>query len=242
MNVGLFLVFVIIVGLPIGWFISEFRSSRPLRITLGILAILCSFGVAALVGMLSELNYNAWYGAATEDLINTIVEEIEDGQLDRVMTVLRSINRQYQPTYEEGPDNYLSLAADATSRMRGDTEIEQGSLWDATTFDHSTWLGHWESDIGYWIVIDDDISTYDIERSGYPRLKMNSVVLSDDCKVLTFNEEARWRHTLTLINKYEAKHEWFDIEKNTVWETDYLHKLIRSSQEQRIMTKQEAIK
>jgi hypothetical protein len=242
MNSGLLLLLVIIVGLPIGWLVSEFCSGRPLRIALGILAILCSFGVAALIGKLSELSYNAWYGASTKDLINTIVEEIEDGQIDRVMTVLRSINRQYQPTYEEPPSHYRLLVADAAARMRGDTEIEQRSVWDATTFDHSTWLGHWENDTGFWIVINDAESPYDIVRSGDPGMRMTSVVLSNDCQILTFKEDTRWRHTLTLVNKYEAKHTWFDIEKNTVWQTDYLYKLTRTSQEQRGMTRQDTVK
>ena len=87
------LIFVVVIGLPVAWLVAEFRWKRPVRVTLGVLAVLCSFGVAAIIGMLFELNYNAWYGSATKDLINTTVEQVEDGQLDRVMTVLRSLNR-----------------------------------------------------------------------------------------------------------------------------------------------------
>ena len=226
-----------VIGLPVAWLIAEFKLKRPVRITLGVLAILCSFGVAAIIGMLSELNYNAWYGSATKDLIDTTVNQIEDGQLDRVMTILRSLNRQYHPTYENRA-NYRELVEDATARMKGDVEISSGGAWNAPPFEHATWVGHWENDTGFWIVINDVGRPFDIIRSGYPRMKMETVSLSEDCRTLTFHEESRWRHTLTLINKYEAKHEWFDLEKQSVWQTDLLHRLIRPTPEQRTMTQQ----
>lgn len=229
MNLGLFLTLVIVVLIPIAWLVSEFFSSLGLRITLGLLAILCSFGVASVIGMLSELNYNAWYGAATKDLIDTTVAEIEDGELDRVMTVLRSVSRQYQPTYEDTPAKYRSLVAEAAARMRGDTEIEKGSEWDAAVFEHSTWLGHWEADSGFWIVIEDALLSYNIVRSGDPGTSINPVILSDNCQVLIFYENSKWKHTLTLLNRYEVEHEWFDIEENTVWQTDRLYKMKRAS-------------
>ena len=108
---------VLAVGLPLGWLLSEFSSKRALRIVLGILALLSSFAVACFVGMLVELNYNAWYGSATKELLTTTIGQIEDGNLQRVLTVLRGLDAQYRPTREHRAD-YRALVNDATARMR----------------------------------------------------------------------------------------------------------------------------
>lgn len=227
MTLPALLILVLIIGFPIGWLISEFRSGRPLRITLGILTISCSFGVAAIVGMFSELNYNAWYGNATHKLINTMVVEIRDGNEDRVMKVLRGLNNQYSPSYEKNPDYYLSFVEEATARMRGNIEIEEGSEWDTADIDRSSWIGYWEEDSGFWLIINTSKSPFGIFRSGDPTTRMESVIVSDDYKVLTFQEAGGMRHTLTLINKNEAEHEWFDPEENAVWRTVRIRRLTR---------------
>ncbi len=131
MPLQMLLALFFIVGLPIGWLIAEFNSSRRQRITLGLLSIFCGYVVAAGVGITTKLNYNAWFGFATKDLISTTIEQVEEGQHDRVLTVLRDLDRQYHPTYESRA-NYLELVKDATARMRGDVEVVEGSDWDAT--------------------------------------------------------------------------------------------------------------
>ncbi len=234
----LLLIFIFVVGLPIGWFISEYYSNRPIRIILGILALLSSFGVAAIIGKLSEFNYNAWYGCATKDLITTIIEQTEDGQGDRVLKTLRALDAQYTPTYENRAD-YQTLVEDATDRMRGDMEIVKGTVWDAPIFDRATWNGHWEEGSGFWIVIHDVEDSFDIVRSGTPQRSMEAVALSDDHRTLAFQEGDQWRHTLTLVNQYEAKHEWFDLKKQKVWEVNLIQKLVRPTVEQRTMTHQD---
>ncbi len=60
------LVLLLVVAAPIAWFASEFQDRRWLRLALGTLAILLSFGVAALVGWLERFNSNAWFGNATK--------------------------------------------------------------------------------------------------------------------------------------------------------------------------------
>jgi hypothetical protein len=243
------LLLILVIGLPIVWLLAEFRAGRSVRITLGVLAILFSVGCSVVVttrvvGVISRFaydEYNHWYGNVTSDLISTTVEQVEDGQLDRVMKVLRAMKAQYHPGHGNRAD-YQSLVTDATARMRGDVGIPKSSEWDGALFDNSTWLGHWEDDSGYWIVIDDGEQPFDIIRSGYPRIKMESVTISDDRSVLTFHNGTTWRHTLTLINKYEAKHEWFDLKQKNVWRTDHLHKLIRASRAQRKMTQQEHLR
>ncbi len=232
------LLFLLIVGLPIAWLLAEFQARHPLRIALGVLALLSSFGFGYIVsGIASEFEHNAWYGGATGDLIRTTVEQVEDGQLDRVMKVLRGLDRQYQPTYENRA-NYLELVNEATERMRGDIEIAEGSDWDTAPFECAKWNGLWRNSSGlYDITGCGDGRQLCVARLDRERSEATSVKLSDDCRVLSFEEETGLRHTLRLLNKYEVEQEWFDLEKNAVWKTERLYKLIRASQAQRSMTR-----
>ena len=227
---------LVVIAIPVSWLVAEFRGKR-VRITFGLLTILCSFGIAAIIGKTTELNYNAWFSRATSDLIFTIVEQVEDSELDRVMTVLRSLNRQYQPTYENRA-NYQALVEDATARMRGDVEITEGSVWDASPFDHTTWLGYWENDTGDWVVIERAGDSFEIVQSDSPGGTRGEVALSDDNRILTFYDKSQWRYTLKLINKYEAEYERFNVETQFLRQTKNLHKLIRPTQEQKRMTQQ----
>ncbi len=68
--------------------------------------------------------------------------------------------------------------------------------------------------------------------------KMTNVVVSGDFASLTFTESDQWRHELTLVNKYEAKHVWRHLDNTTVWQTDKLHKLIRATPAQQAFTQQ----
>jgi hypothetical protein len=65
---------------------------------------------------------------------------------------------------------------------------------------------------------------------------MHSVCVADDFRVLKFEEGSRWRHTLSLKNKYEASHEWFDLESQAVWRTEPMNKLTRATEEQKRLT------
>jgi len=146
-----FLLIVIIIALPLAWLASEFRGSRALRISMGLLAIgVTATCVSALSSLLTRFNYNAWYGGATGDLVSTSLQQIEDGHLDRVLKVWRGLDQQYRPTYENRA-RYDELVKKATARMRGTTPIEIGS--DGSVFSAETWLGHWEDGSGYWIVV-----------------------------------------------------------------------------------------
>jgi uncharacterized protein with PQ loop repeat len=234
-----FLLIAIIIALPIAWLWSEFRENRTLRITLGVLAIgVTATCIWALSSVLIRFNYNAWYGGATGDLIKTSLHQIEDGHLDRVLKVWRGLDQQYQPTYENRA-GYQEFVKEAAGRMRGDVPIQAGSAWDASVFRSETWVGHWEDGYGYWIVVDDSGRPFDIVRSGDPPTKMHSVSVSPDFTILKFKEGDQWSHTLILTNKYEASHEWFDLQKGAVWETRPMYKLIRASDEQKRMTQQD---
>ena len=73
------LVPILLLGVPIAWFVAEFQGRRWLRLILGSFAILLSFGVAALVGCAERFNSNAWFSGASKNLIDTTIVELEAG-------------------------------------------------------------------------------------------------------------------------------------------------------------------
>lgn len=230
------IVLLIVIVTPIAWLAAELTKYRPLRIALGVAAIASAMGVAYLVGHVSRLSYNASYGGASKDLVDTTLTEIEDGNVDRVTRVLRRLNLDYHPTYENRA-HYDELVSEAVLQMKGEDELD-GTRWDTLPFSRETWLGHWENDTGYWIVIH-YILDYDIVRSGDNMPKMTNIEVSDDFSSITFTEGDRWRHELTLNNKYEATHVWHDLTNNSVWRTETMHKLRRATPEERAFTQQD---
>ncbi len=94
------LVAMLLLGVPIAWFVAEFQGRRWLRLILGCFAILLSFGVAALVGWAERFNSNAWFGGASKNLIDTTITELEAGNREGVLRSLKNLQQEYSPTYE----------------------------------------------------------------------------------------------------------------------------------------------
>jgi len=217
---------------------AEFKAGRSVRIGVGVLAFVSAIAATyALASVLNTFNYNAWFGGATKQLIETSIAQVEDGHLDRVLKGWRALDAQYQPTYENRA-GYKELVERATEAMKGDKTILAGSDWDAQPFNAKTWIGHWENDTGFWIVINDVGRPFDVTRSGDNPPRMHSVTISEDFKIMKFKEGEQWFHTLTLKNKYEASHEWFDLKEQKIWQTDTLHKLRRATESERSATQQ----
>ena len=242
MTIETFCMVALLVWLPVGCLVLESKGRRALRGILAISAILGSLAVASLNRAFTPMTYNAWYGKATKKLIETTVTQIEDGNLERVLGVFRALNRQYYPTYETRA-KYQELVSVAVSRMRGEDDVEAPSRWDPSPFDADTWIGHWENGTGFWIVITPGLSSggpLEIIRAGSPRTKMDSVNISGDFRVLKCRSHTGMRHTFTLENKYKARHEWFDLGKQKVWQIDFMHKLVRPTYDQRRMAQPNA--
>lgn len=118
---GVFLFIVILfVGVPSAWIMSEFYNKRWFRILLGmttlVLYVFCS---AFAYSLIVQLQYNNDYGLATENLIKTSIQQIEAGNLDRVLEVWRNLDFQYNPTYESRA-GYEELAEKATQLMKNE--------------------------------------------------------------------------------------------------------------------------
>ncbi|MEQ8210604.1 MAG: hypothetical protein RH917_12310 [Lacipirellulaceae bacterium] len=111
----LFLIF----ALPISWFYSEFQERRSIRIILGILAILMCFGVAWVSGIFRYMDANAYFGAASKDLIQNTIVELESGNTDRVISELKKLRSRFEPSYETKDDfdkkvaEYVQAVADS---------------------------------------------------------------------------------------------------------------------------------
>jgi len=216
-------------ALLVAWLVAEFKAGWKTRITLGIVSLAVCSLIAAFVGALQKLNYNAHYGVAAEDLVNATVSRLEEGDTNRVLQVYRGLKSQYHPTYENRA-GFRELAEEASRQLQKRDPIESNSVWDGSPYDRRTWLGYWENDTGYWIIVNDVGSPFDVLRSGDPPTRMQNVSVSRDFRELKFQEGAKWLHTLNLTNKNEALHEWFDLEKQSVWQVERMHKLVRAGQ------------
>jgi hypothetical protein len=93
-------VVTIVLIFPILWYLSETRWSVKTRRVLGMLAISSSFGIAFIVSSINEISYNAWYGSATKNLIQTIISQLEKGNELKLIEELKNLDQKFLPTYE----------------------------------------------------------------------------------------------------------------------------------------------
>src|SRR5262245_55358429 len=99
MNGTAILILLAAILLPCLWFVSEFQEKRSVRLTFGVAAISLSFALAFVVGSLERYNANAWFGGASQKLIDTMVEELNTGNQEKVTQALKWLQANYQPTY-----------------------------------------------------------------------------------------------------------------------------------------------
>lgn len=108
---------VCVLGFPIAWLVAEFKAGRLARIVLGILAILSACGIAAIIGGLQRLSYNAWYGFASKELVDATVSQIEAGRTDVVVLHLKELQNQFKPTCEYRA-HYDELVRETVQKMK----------------------------------------------------------------------------------------------------------------------------
>jgi hypothetical protein len=84
---------------------------------IGIAAFSMSYFVAYIAGALTELNYNANYGAASASLIETVIGNVECGNEAALLRELKQLQKQYHPTYENRA-NYDQLVQDFVDQMK----------------------------------------------------------------------------------------------------------------------------
>lgn len=91
---------IITATLPIAWLIAEFRAGVAVRRSLGIITILWSFGVAALVGGLQYFNANVYFTSASKELLEASVQQLRTGKTEAVLREWSHANDLFAPTYE----------------------------------------------------------------------------------------------------------------------------------------------
>jgi hypothetical protein len=111
------LIGVLVICVPIAWFVAEFQDRRWLRLILGSFAILLSFGVAALVGWAERFISNAWFSEASKNLVDATIAELEAGNREGVIRSLKSLQKTYSPTYENRA-RYDVLIEETVTQMR----------------------------------------------------------------------------------------------------------------------------
>ncbi len=119
------LVLVFVIACPVAWLLTEFQERRWLRILVGIAAIACCFGVAALVGALQMFNANVWYSNATKELVDTTIAELEAGNQASVLASLKDLQQQFVPGYESRRAEYNDLIGTAVKRMKSDNHKDR---------------------------------------------------------------------------------------------------------------------
>ncbi|MBA4031421.1 MAG: hypothetical protein C0478_11115 [Planctomyces sp.] len=85
--------------------------------SLGCLAILCSFGVAYVVGSLEKLTYSVRYGVSSQELVRATITELEAGRSEHVLATLRSLDADFSPSYET-PRLYDELVDRAVLKLQ----------------------------------------------------------------------------------------------------------------------------
>ncbi len=120
------IVIILWITMPVAYIVSEFvNAKRKTRTTLACLAILCCMigpmTVFRTTQTLSEIalkfNYNAKYGSASHKLINAIVEKLELGGKEQVLTSLKKLQEKFQPTYEND-GNYEALIDETVKQLK----------------------------------------------------------------------------------------------------------------------------
>ena len=91
---------IVYIGLIVLWFVAEYRWSKRVRITLGVLAILLSLAlpIPATIATV-QIDDNSYYAASVRTLLDEAIEALdagEEGFLDR----LNSFRESQLLTYE----------------------------------------------------------------------------------------------------------------------------------------------
>jgi len=108
---------IITATLPIAWLIAEFSASAVVRRTLGVVTILWSFGVAALVGGLQNFNANVYFTTASKELLEASVQQLRAGKTEAVIRELSRANDEFSPTYENRA-RYKQIVEQAIEGMK----------------------------------------------------------------------------------------------------------------------------
>ena len=105
-------------SIAILWLAAELRAQRACRIALGLLSMVLMTSAAVLATLIvTQLDYNQYYGFATKGLIEESVKGLESGHTSSVLKELRRLQEDYQPTYEYRA-KFVPLVEASIERMK----------------------------------------------------------------------------------------------------------------------------
>jgi|688.fasta_scaffold610602_2 hypothetical protein len=91
-------IIILAIALPIGWLIAEIKGRVVARRIFGALTIVAACLIGWGVGMLQQLNYNAWYGHASKKLLEGVAASLPTELPER--KILEESAQKFRPTYE----------------------------------------------------------------------------------------------------------------------------------------------
>jgi hypothetical protein len=97
MKMAIYLIIIALV-LPTIWLVAEIKGKVVVRRIFGALTIVSACLIGWGVGMLQQLNYNAWYGHASKKLLEGIAASLPPDLPER--RALEEGAQKFQPTYE----------------------------------------------------------------------------------------------------------------------------------------------
>jgi hypothetical protein len=118
-------VFILALGLPVGWLVSEFQPRRWLRIVLGLAALSTSLFISYVFSGLDQMGYNSRYGASSEKLVEVMIASLQTDQSEDLLPALQRLHRTYEPTYEENWTDYNELVAQFVNDVKSNHSADE---------------------------------------------------------------------------------------------------------------------
>ena len=97
---GLIAMLMVVLAIIIAWAVGEAKGLPVLRRCAAAGFLLIAVLTGAAVGSLNGLNYNAWYGGATRDLMDETIRQLERGNAKVVTETWTAMRADFSPTYE----------------------------------------------------------------------------------------------------------------------------------------------
>lgn len=230
MNRATLIPLLVTVILPLLWLLAEFKAQKTFRMALGIIAFSCALATIFLMSWVTKISTVQPVAESIHGLVDTTISKLEDGDVQKVLAVLRDLNNDYKPVTRV-QESYLKELNTANTTLKSKEALDI-NLTENSPFHKETWCGFWNNDSTNWFSIAPNYVHYDIYRDGVPPITMTSVTVSEDFKTLQFQEQSRFRHTLTLKNKYLADHEIYNLETKKIERVEPMWRLVLPTPEQ----------
>jgi hypothetical protein len=199
---------LVTVILPLLWLFAEFRAQKTFRMALGIIAFLCSLAMIFLMAWVTKIGLVQNNSESIHAVLEASISELEDGRVERTLSLLRDLNRGYKPVTRV-QENYLNSLNETAVLLTNRAELDPNILAN-TPFTKESWR----------------------TAEGVAPVKMASVSVSEDFKKLQFQESDLYRYTLTLENKYQASVEIYHLDSRETEKIQTLRKLVLPTAEQ----------